>query len=64
MVILTRFQKNLNAWKGNWEEEINNVLCVIRKTPKICIPGTLLGLVYDIEVVGLVEIAIISHRVQ
>ena len=56
-------KKRLNEKKGNWVEELNNIIWAYRTTPKTSTREMPLRITYGMDVVIPVEIGSLSYRV-
>lgn len=50
--------------KGSWVESLDNLLWLIRTTPKIATEETLFSLVHGSESIAPTKIAVPTHRMQ
>lgn len=57
-------KKRLNALKVRWTEKLDNILWVVRTTPKKTTSETPFGLVYDSEIAVRQRFIMSSHRVK
>lgn len=61
-VAMDGLKKMVYVMEGNWADKLENVLWAIRATPKMLSGETPFCLVYELEAIVQIEIAVLTHR--